>query len=621
MKNKKNKLKEISAELDALCTQALHFEQQFKDKLATLHPQYRASAANLIHYLALRQRDIRDLQNRLGQLGASRLGRAESHVMASLQAIRRIVHLLQDAKDAPDERAALSMKEGRKALKRHTRALLGHKIKGSHIRIMVTLPSEAAGDYAMVRQLVEAGMSVARINCAHDDAEAWLRMIRHVRRVTRETGRLCRVSMDLGGPKLRTGAMQPGPEVIHLRPSRNQVGQVIQPAVALLVPLGKPLPESELPAVPVPVDWLEGLRVGDLLRLRDTRDKLCYLEIVEKGTRCLVSTKDSVYITPGAQLHVDNRTYAAGAGTVGPLPPVEEFILLEAGDVLLLTRDPRPGENARYDETGRLLAPAHISCTLPEVFGDVKVGDPVRMNDGKIEGIVQQVSKDTLEVRITFPREGDAKLRGDKGINFPESKLSVRGLTDKDREDLQFIVEHADIVNFSFVNRPRDVEDLLEELRRLKAEDLGIILKIETRSGYTNLPGILLSAMSNYPIGVMLARGDLAIEAGWEHLAYVQEEILRICEAAHVPIVWATQVLETHAKKGLPSRAEITDAAKAHNAECVMLNKGPHIVQTIHLLNEILESMEDYRQKTAPMLPGLKVRIPEAGALPGDPAA
>ena len=100
----------------------------------------------------------------------------------------------------------------------------------------------------------------------------------------------------------------------------------------------------------------------------------------------------------------------------------------------------------------------------------------------------------------------------------------------------------------------------------------------------------------------MIARGDLAVECGFERLAEVQEEILWLCEAAHVPVIWATQVLETLAKQGLPSRAEVTDAAMAHRAECVMLNKGPYVVQAVQALDDILRRMHGHQAKKTPML-------------------
>ena len=105
----------------------------------------------------------------------------------------------------------------------------------------------------------------------------------------------------------------------------------------------------------------------------------------------------------------------------------------------------------------------------------------------------------------------------------------------------------------------------------------------------------------------MIARGDLAIECGYERLAEVQEEILWICEAAHMPVIWATQVLETLAKAGLPSRAEVTDAAMSVRAECVMLNKGPYIVESLETLDNILCRMEAHQKKRVATLRPLHV--------------
>jgi pyruvate kinase len=104
----------------------------------------------------------------------------------------------------------------------------------------------------------------------------------------------------------------------------------------------------------------------------------------------------------------------------------------------------------------------------------------------------------------------------------------------------------------------------------------------------------------------MIARGDLAVECGFERLAELQEEILWVCEAAHMPVVWATQVLENLAKTGRPSRAEITDAAMSVRADCVMLNKGPHILEAMHTLDEILRRMQDHQSKKNSLLRALK---------------
>ena len=147
---------------------------------------------------------------------------------------------------------------------------------------------------------------------------------------------------------------------------------------------------------------------------------------------------------------------------------------------------------------------------------------------------------------------------------------------------------------------------LRKRLAELGAAHLGLIVKVETRRAFEHLPEILLAAMSGPAAGVMIARGDLAIECGWERLAEVQEEILWACEAAHLPVVWATQVLETLAKTGQPSRAEITDAAMGGRAECVMLNKGPHIADAMRTLDDILRRMQLHQSKKRPLLRALK---------------
>ena len=105
----------------------------------------------------------------------------------------------------------------------------------------------------------------------------------------------------------------------------------------------------------------------------------------------------------------------------------------------------------------------------------------------------------------------------------------------------------------------------------------------------------------------MVARGDLGVEIGFERLAEVQEEILWLCEAAHVPVIWATQVLESLAKKGMPSRAEVTDAAMGGPAECVMLNKGPHIVEAVRFLSDVLGRMQGHHDKKRATLRRLSV--------------
>jgi pyruvate kinase len=269
---------------------------------------------------------------------------------------------------------------------------------------------------------------------------------------------------------------------------------------------------------------------------------------------------------------------------------------VKAGDALRLYRDPkRLGHPA---QEGR---PAGVSCTLPEVLSYVKPGHRVFIDDGKIAAVVRASREEHLELEITAPRDIPARIRSEKGLNFPDSPIDVPALTAQDRRDLAFVVKHASAVGLSFVHRPRDLYDLRDALRELGYADMGFVVKIETKEAIHRLAQLLLAGLDLPKFGVMIARGDLAVEVGFEQLALVQEDILCLCEAAHIPVIWATQVLETLAKSGLPARAEITDAAMGQRAECVMLNKGPHVLDAVKTLAELLTSQERHRIKKRPV--------------------
>ena len=166
---------------------------------------------------------------------------------------------------------------------------------------------------------------------------------------------------------------------------------------------------------------------------------------------------------------------------------------------------------------------------------------------------------------------------------------------------------YADMIGLSFVKEPGDVEQLQAELAKRTSREIGIVLKVETKIAFENLSRLLLVGLRKPPLGVMVARGDLGVEIGFERMSEVQEQILWLCEAAHVPVIWATQVLEQMNKTGLPTRGEVTDAAMSSRAECVMLNKGPFIVETVRFLNNILMRMMDHNNKKTPMLRKLKI--------------
>lgn len=601
----KDKLQEIVVALNSIIEKMYEFETKYKSQINQVHPHYFHSAKNLVHYLAMRSFNINIFQQKLEDVGLPITLETQDNILYSFLNLRSIIYSLLDYELFDEDGEFLTNKEVRKIHEENSKALFGTIKNKRKTAIMVTQPTEAASDEEFIKSLLKQGMDCVRVNCAHDDEIIWKQIIDHVRTNEPE----CKVMMDLGGPKLRTGKMKPGPKVIHIKPKKNTFGQVIEPAKVWLAPYGLMPPKGKEFDVIIPVNkkWLRKTKKGSYIIFRDSRDKKCCIYIDKKEEKGRwASCSDSAFVTPSTLLNVFlEKKSRKEIHTLQELLPLDEVIFLFEGDLLRLDKNAILGEPAVYDEEGNLTEMAHISCTLPEIFDYVKPEEQIYFNDGKIEGLVKEIQSDHLIIEITYAKKKGGKLKADKGINLPNSVLGVKGLTKKDKNDLKFVVNHADVVNFSFVNNKEDVEELLKELKELNA-DLGIILKIETKDGYRNLPGILLKAMENYPVGVMIARGDLAIETGWKNFAIIQEEILQLCDAAHLPDIWATQVLENLAKKGIPTRAEITDIAMAQRSDCVMLNKGPYIGKAVKMLDKVIRKMQRIQKGKITILPKLQ---------------
>ncbi|WP_068315083.1 pyruvate kinase [Aliiruegeria sabulilitoris] len=235
----------------------------------------------------------------------------------------------------------------------------------------------------------------------------------------------------------------------------------------------------------------------------------------------------------------------------------------------------------------------------PELIDRLVIGSRVWLDDGKIGGVVESLDENGAVIEVTSVRPSGVKIKHEKGVNLPGVAVEIPALTEKDLNDLDFVARHADTIGFSFVQTSQDVRDLITALEeRLGDAPLpAVMLKIETELAVRNLPRLLVQAGGRLPVAVMIARGDLSVELGMDRTSEMQEEILWMCAAAHVPTVWATQVLESLMKEGLASRAEVTDAAMGQRAECVMLNKGPYAPQGIAFLQEVLHRMERHHGK------------------------
>lgn len=477
-------------DLDYIKAQIMHLESsmnEFVDSKASLlkalHEEQVVSAKNLLSYLALRNQDIRELQDLLHIYGLSSLASSEGHVLRQVQAIReRLGHIYQKEELDHCTFAFSKLKMGEKS-----RLLFGQKAEANMPYLMVTFDAEFADDYAKVKSLLQNGMNVARINCAHDDEDTWSRMINQVRIASEQTGIPCKIYMDLAGPKIRT-------------------------------------------------------------------------QILGKGR-----DKGKVKIREGQLIWM-----------------IEDDLDVDKSETVI-----SPNESG--------------------IIQQLRKGDRVFIDDGAIRCIVEKVKKEKIGLRIVRISSKKDLLKEGKGINFPDSFLQVPSLTDFDRACLPFICENADLVGYSFVKTAGDIAVLRQALLEKSESYPQLIIKIETLEAVENLPSLLLEGMKEQAFGVMIARGDLAVEIGFERLGEIQEEILWICESGHVPVVWATQVLETLHKSGMATRSEITDAGHAAMAECVMINKGDYTIEVMETLRDVIHRTSTHRVKKRFTLRPLKI--------------
>jgi pyruvate kinase len=587
--------------LDSLLAALDTAETDHVGDIAAVDEVHRPGALNLVHFTTMRQLDVRALQSDLMDVGVASLAVTGADVRAKVVAARTVVAALRGDRDGLDlDALRRALLDGEDLLHANSRALFGPMRDGRPTRIMVTLPSEAADQPDLVAAFVQAGMDVARINCAHDNPAAWERMADNVRTAATSAGRQVLVSMDLPGPKLRTGPVADGPSVGRARVSRDESGTVLAPASLWLTSRetsdSGPSPQDPIDrrALRVTVDgaWLAARKSGERVEVTDVRGRQRTLTVVDAADgRVLATSQQNVYLTNGTSLSCNGSTT-----TVGGIPPIPRRLSLQAGDRVILTTDLTPAEQPAAG------ADIRIGCTLPEAVAALQAGDAVLFDDGAILAEVATVADGEAALRVHQTKPGGQRLGSEKGINLPDTDMPLTALTAADEQHLPFIAQHADIVAVSFVRNAADVEYVLDRLNAAGAEGLGLVLKIETRQGFENLPGILLVAMRHPRVGVMIARGDLAVEIGFERMAEVPRQILALCEAAHVPSIWATQVLETLAKTGTPSRAEITDAAAGQRADCVMLNKGPFIPAAIEVLDDILIRMGEVQHKSRTLI-------------------
>lgn len=257
-------------------------------------------------------------------------------------------------------------------------------------------------------------------------------------------------------------------------------------------------------------------------------------------------------------------------------------IVLKEGQTFILTTKHIIGDSEK------------VFVNFASLHNEVKPGQEISIDDGKKHLQVVEVKGNDIVCKVLAGGE----LTGRKGVNVPGANLSISSLTEKDKKDIEFgILNKVDFVALSFVRKPEDIEDLRKILRN-SGSDSAIIAKIETAEAVSNLDKII-----EVSDGVMVARGDLAIETPAENVPLLQKEIIKKCNALGKPVITATQMLESMIESPVPTRAEVSDVANAilDGTDAVMLSAesamGKYPVEAVKVMTRVALNMEKNHMK------------------------
>ena len=269
--------------------------------------------------------------------------------------------------------------------------------------------------------------------------------------------------------------------------------------------------------------------------------------------------------------------------TKGPEIRIKDFpngpVTLERGQMFTLTTDEVPGDESR------------VSVTYQNLHKEVEPGCRILVDDGLIELLVKEIQGTEIRCEV----ENGGPLSSNKSINIPNVHIDLPSLTEKDREDIRFAVENDfDFIAASFVRKASDVEDIRAELDKHGGQNIRIIAKIENREGVDNLDEIIAAAD-----GVMVARGDLGVEIPAHEVPILQKKMIKATIRAGIPVITATQMLDSMIRNPRPTRAEVSDVANAvfDGTSCVMLSgetaSGKYPVEALETMADTVSAAEE----------------------------
>src|SRR5690348_193933 len=263
---------------------------------------------------------------------------------------------------------------------------------------------------------------------------------------------------------------------------------------------------------------------------------------------------------------------------------------LRVGEIENNALEVAPGDKLTFTNVKCIGTKEHIYVSYPDLYKDVVPGNIIMVDDGKLEVVVTNILPNK-NVEVTVVMGGT--LSSKKGINLPDTKISLPALTEKDLIDLDFIIDQdVDWIALSFVREVKDITELKEILKKRKSTSK-VIAKIEKPEAITNIRDIIIESD-----GIMIARGDLGVELPIEKVPLIQKEIIRKCMHRAKPVIVATQMMESMMERIKPNRSEITDVANAvlEGADALMLSgetaTGDHPTLVIETMSKIIMEIE-----------------------------
>ncbi len=555
------------------------------------------SIKNMYHYLKLRSRDNTKLQDRLSLIGLSSLGRSQMHVIDSLNHVIEILSALSKEENVENMDSYLTIKDSLEIAQKN-RAIFGVENLSCGIpKVLLTLPTDSANDREFIKEMLNLNVNMFRVNTSHDSSEVWKSMINNIK--SQNPNAI--IFADIAGPKIRTG------KISRVEPS-IKIGSKVETTTITISTNGQTKSESinlkgkKVPAnLVVSEEFFKELKEGDKILFYDALDKKRELLVTKKSSNLVEATIDKKVILSNETVLKLKKKKNFFTSTLKDFEDTIEEIRLFDKDKIFITTDDIFGSAKTIERDY-----AVVSCTNKEAMSCVKKGERVFIDDGKLGLKVTSIKDNGVMCEVILAKDKGFILKEEKGINFPDSDINLKAITKEDKKNIAEIIDLVDIFGVSFAQSKEDILDLLEIINK-SGREIGVVAKIETKKAISNLPEIIEGLLQAPKSAIMIARGDLAIEAGFENLALLQEEIFELCASAHIPVILATQVLETQMKTNIPSRAEVIDAGTAQRADCVMLNKGPYAIDTIKKLNSIFEQMKALFNKNKQLLGECKI--------------